>query len=76
MLKYEEHYWRSGFDHIAGVDEVGRGPLAGPVVSAAVILPNNSNISGIDDSKKINEKKREILYKHRGIQLEKRLDKK
>ncbi len=62
MLKFEQHYWNLNFKYIAGVDEVGRGPLAGPVVSAAVILPNNSNIPGIDDSKKISEKKREILF--------------
>ena len=62
MLKYEMHYWRSGFDYIAGVDEVGRGPLAGPVVSAAVILPEGITIPGVDDSKKISAKKREMLF--------------
>ncbi|MEH7084662.1 ribonuclease HII [Neobacillus drentensis] len=54
-----EHNWRlKGFEMIAGVDEVGRGPLAGPVVAAAVILPNDFFLAGIDDSKKLSEKKR------------------
>lgn len=48
--------------YIAGVDEVGRGPLAGPVVAAAVILPRDFDLLGIDDSKKLTEKKREALY--------------
>ena len=62
MLKYEMHYWSLGYDYIAGVDEVGRGPLAGPVVSAAVILPEGITIPGVDDSKKISAKKREMLF--------------
>jgi ribonuclease HII len=54
-----ENKWRSqGYKYIAGVDEVGRGPLAGPVVAAAVILPEDFFLPGIDDSKKISEKKR------------------
>lgn len=54
-----EHKWRlKGFEMIAGVDEVGRGPLAGPVVAAAVILPHDFFLAGIDDSKKLSEKKR------------------
>ncbi|MEH7748508.1 ribonuclease HII [Neobacillus drentensis] len=54
-----EHNWRlKGFEMIAGVDEVGRGPLAGPVVAAVVILPNDFFLAGIDDSKKLSEKKR------------------
>lgn len=56
------HYWSLGYDYIAGVDEVGRGPLAGPVVSAAVILPEGITIPGVDDSKKISAKKREMLF--------------
>ncbi|MBT7424400.1 MAG: ribonuclease HII, partial [Candidatus Marinimicrobia bacterium] len=48
---------------IAGVDEAGRGPLAGPVVAAAVILPKNHSIEGLIDSKKLTAKKREKLYK-------------
>ena len=48
--------------YIAGVDEVGRGPLAGPVVAAAVILPENIELLGVNDSKKLSEKKREVMY--------------
>ena len=48
--------------YIAGVDEVGRGPLAGPVVAAAVILPENFELLGVNDSKKLSEKKRDVLY--------------
>ena len=55
-----EKKWRSqGFELIAGVDEVGRGPLAGPVVAAAVILPEDFFLAGLDDSKKLSEKKRQ-----------------
>lgn len=54
-----EHKWRNrGYELIAGVDEVGRGPLAGPVAAAAVILPGDFYLAGIDDSKKLTEKKR------------------
>lgn len=59
MNRYEEKYRAQGFQRIAGIDEVGRGPLAGPVVAAAVILPENFFLAGIDDSKKLTEKKRE-----------------
>ena len=52
----------SGAKYIAGVDEVGRGPLAGPVVAAWVVLPEDFDVPGVDDSKKISEKKREALY--------------
>ncbi|MCK4357769.1 MAG: ribonuclease HII [Candidatus Cloacimonetes bacterium] len=51
------------YKRIIGIDEAGRGPIAGPVVSAAVILPQNCNIFGIDDSKKLSQRKREKLYK-------------
>lgn len=51
-----------GCTYIAGVDEVGRGPLAGPVVTAAVVLPPDFSVPGIDDSKKLTEKKREALF--------------
>lgn len=51
-----------GHQWIAGIDEVGRGPLAGPVVAAAVILPKNEIILGLNDSKQLSEKKRELLY--------------
>ena len=52
----------SSFTHVAGVDEVGRGPLAGDVVAAAVILGNDHGIAGLNDSKKLSEKKRDALY--------------
>lgn len=51
-----------GYQYIAGVDEVGRGPLAGPVVTAAVVLPEDFDVLGVDDSKKLSEKRREELY--------------
>lgn len=62
MKKYERQAREQGFRFIAGVDEVGRGPLAGPVVSAAVILKKESYIEGLDDSKKINGTLRAQLY--------------
>ena len=61
MLAHERRLWDSGRSLIAGVDEVGRGPLAGPVVAAAVILPHDFDVLGIDDSKKLSPKKREEL---------------
>ena len=57
MLSYEKELYKQGLTLIAGVDEVGRGPLAGPVVAAAVILPQNCKIQGLNDSKKIPKKK-------------------
>ena len=62
MLTHERRLWESGRSYIAGVDEVGRGPLAGPVVAAAVILPRDFDVLGIDDSKKLSPKKREELF--------------
>ena len=62
LLKYEKKLYKEGITLIAGVDEVGRGPLVGPVVAAAVILPKNYKLEGLDDSKKLSEKKREALY--------------
>ena len=63
LLKAEEKkLYESGIKYICGIDEAGRGPLAGPVVVGAVILPENSFIEGINDSKKISEKKREKIY--------------
>jgi len=61
LYKYERIYHKK-YGLVAGVDEAGRGPLAGPVVVAAVILDINKPIAGIDDSKKLTEKKRELLY--------------
>ena len=60
-LSYERKYAEKGLKNIAGVDEVGRGPLAGPVVCASVIMPLDDIIDGVDDSKKLSEKKREKL---------------
>jgi ribonuclease HII len=60
---FEKTAGKNGFSVIAGVDEAGRGPLAGPVVSAAVILPGAVDIPGINDSKKLTHRKRSILYK-------------
>ena len=58
----ERQYWEQGYDNIAGIDEVGRGPLAGPVIAAAVILPHNFNVLDVIDSKQLSAKKREDLY--------------
>ena len=60
--KYEKELWSKGINLIAGVDEVGRGPLIGPVVAAAVILPHDFYLEGLTDSKKLSEKKREAFY--------------
>lgn len=62
LLSYERECYAAGYGLIAGVDEVGRGPLAGPVVAAAVILPKECRIAGVNDSKKLTPKKREELY--------------
>lgn len=62
MKQMEDELYSAGVRYIAGVDEVGRGPLAGPVVAAAVILPDDFDIPGVDDSKKLSEKKREELF--------------
>ena len=60
LFAYEREY--AVYQHVCGVDEVGRGPLAGPVVAAAVILPKDCDILYINDSKKLSEKKRDMLY--------------
>ncbi|HIU63503.1 MAG TPA: ribonuclease HII [Candidatus Avacidaminococcus intestinavium] len=62
LLKYEKAFYQEGYSLIAGIDEAGRGPLAGPLVVAAVVLPKNVFISGLDDSKKISASKRNRLY--------------
>ena len=62
LRAFENEYKEAGHRYIAGVDEVGRGPLAGPVVTACVVLPEDYEGLGIDDSKKLSEKKREGLY--------------
>ncbi len=60
-LSYEKNLTAQGYKYVCGVDEVGRGPLAGPVVCAAVIMPLDNIIEGVDDSKKLTAKKREML---------------
>lgn len=61
MRRFEERLWHEGLPAVAGIDEAGRGPLAGPVVAAAVVLPRDREIPGIDDSKKLSPAKREEL---------------
>ena len=62
LKQYESELRNKGYKYICGIDEAGRGPLAGPVVVASVIMPENSMIEGVNDSKKVSEKKREKLY--------------
>jgi len=62
LKKIENELHEKGFKNICGIDEAGRGPLAGPVVVAGVIMPQDSKIEGVNDSKKVSEKKRELLY--------------
>ena len=62
MLEYEKKYWSNGNEYVAGIDEAGRGPLAGPVVASAVIFPDNIDLPEVTDSKKLSEKKRERLF--------------
>ena len=62
MLRYEREAYNQGFQVLAGIDEVGRGPLAGPVVAAAVILPKGCKIRHLNDSKKIPKSKHEAIY--------------
>lgn len=62
LLKYEKELYKNNITLIAGVDEAGRGPLVGPVVAAAVILPKNYHLEGLNDSKQLSEKKREKFY--------------
>ena len=62
LKEIEKDLYEKGFKNICGIDEAGRGPLAGPVVVAGVIMPKDSMIEGVNDSKKVSEKKREKLY--------------
>jgi len=62
MKKFEEKYWHDGIFFVAGIDEAGRGPLAGPVVAASVIFPDTINIKNINDSKQLSPEEREDLY--------------
>lgn len=61
-LTYEKETYAKGYCSVCGVDEAGRGPLAGPVCAAAVIFPEGTLIDGVNDSKKLSEKKREVLF--------------
>src|SRR4030042_3620365 len=70
MLHSERGFWKNGLCFICGIDEAGRGPLAGPVVAAAVIFPSTVAIVGIYDSKKLTPRQRELLYEEiRGTAL-------
>ena len=62
LWEFEQEQWNNGVVTVCGVDEAGAGPLAGPVYAAAVILPREIEIAGLDDSKKLTEKKREALF--------------
>ena len=62
LWNYENNCWEAGYETVCGVDEAGRGPLAGPVCAAAVILPRGLDIPGLNDSKKLTAKRREALY--------------
>ena len=62
LKSMEKELYDKGFEYVCGIDEAGRGPLAGPVVVAGVIMPKDSMIEGVNDSKKVSEKKREKLY--------------
>ena len=62
MWQIEQSFFDKGFKVICGVDEAGRGPLAGPVCAAAVILPPNAEIPGLNDSKKLSDKRRRELF--------------
>ena len=62
LWEFEQEQWTGGVEYVCGVDEAGAGPLAGPVYAAAVILPREIEIAGLNDSKKLTEKKREALF--------------
>ena len=62
LYKYEKELYKNGIKYIGGVDEVGRGPLIGPVVAACCVLPKDFKLEGLTDSKKLSEKKRELFY--------------
>ncbi len=62
LYKFERKLWDNGYKNVAGTDEAGRGPLFGPVVCASVILPHDFVLEGLNDSKKLSEKKREEYY--------------
>lgn len=62
LYQYEKELWSQNIEYIGGVDEVGRGPLIGPVVTSCVVLPHDFKLEGLTDSKKLSEKKREQFY--------------
>lgn len=62
LYQYEKELWDAGIEYVGGVDEVGRGPLIGPVVTACVVLPHDFSLPGLTDSKKLTEKKRNLYY--------------
>ena len=62
LYKYEKELYKEGINYIAGVDEVGRGPLIGSVITACVVLPKDFKLEGLTDSKKLSEKKRDLFY--------------
>lgn len=64
LYKYENELYKNGINYIGGVDEVGRGPLIGPVVTACVVLPKGFVLEGLTDSKKLSEKKRNLFYEY------------
>jgi ribonuclease HII len=64
LYKYENELYDKGLKYIGGVDEVGRGPLIGPVVTACVVLPKDFKLEGLTDSKKLSEKKRNLFYEY------------
>lgn len=64
LYRYEKELYQIGINNIGGVDEVGRGPLIGPVVTACVVLPKDFVLEGLTDSKKLSEKKRELFYEY------------
>lgn len=64
LYKYEHELYDNGLEYIGGVDEVGRGPLIGPVVTACVVLPKDFKLDGLTDSKKLSEKKRNLFYEY------------
>lgn len=64
LYQYEKELWDQGIEYVGGTDEVGRGPLIGPVVTACVVLPHDFELPGLTDSKKLTEKKRESYYQY------------
>ena len=64
LYKYEKELYNKNIEYIGGVDEVGRGPLIGPVVAACVVLPKDFALEGLTDSKKLSEKKRDLFYEY------------